>query len=356
VNGGSLKKAPLVVNIPHGEPTGVVNNTTTDFVVQAKNGQRAPAVFIFASEDGNITGWNPNVPTPAPSLNAQGAVHVGGAFFSGLAIGNAGGKNFIYAADFAGGRIDVFDGRFKQAHLGGSFNDPNLPAGLHPYNIQDLGGHLFVTYAPARGASPSVKGAVDEFDTSGHLMRRIATGGSLNTPWGLTLAPKDFGSLGGDLLVGNLADGHMTAFDPTRNFASEGQLKDAKGATIAIEGLWSLNFGNGRSAGDSNALYFTAGPGHYEHGLFGSIRVARSITVDPHADGSRADLTVTGVGDRNQLSITADAKAGTTTVISDGRTQVFDHLFSEIDIQLSGKNSHLVLDLTGATTVHTILG
>ena len=127
-----------------------MNNTTGDFVVKAANGQSAPALFIFASETGNISGWNPKVPTPAPSKNAQRAAHVDGAFFSGLAIGNATGKNYIYAADFAGGKIDVFNGKFKRTSLSGSFNDSRLPAGLHPYNIQDLGGHLFVTYAPAQ--------------------------------------------------------------------------------------------------------------------------------------------------------------------------------------------------------------
>ena len=197
-----------------------------------------------------------------------------------------------------------------------------------------------------------MNGAVDEFDTSGHLLRRIATGQGLNTPWGLALAPKDFGSFGGDLLVGNLADGHITAFDPSRNFASQGQLKNADGSTIAIDRLWSLNFGNGHSAGDSNALYFTAGPNHYADGLFGSIRVARSITVTPVVNGSLSDLQIKGTGDADQLSITADVVAGTTTVVTDGRTQVFDHLFSEIDIRLSGQHSHMTLDLPGTTTVN----
>lgn len=349
-NGGSLSKAPLVVNIPHGEATGVVNNTSKVFVVGAK-GQSAPAAFIFASEDGNISGWNPNVPLPAPSTNAQPAAHVEGAFFSGLAIGKSNGQTFLYAADFANGKIDVFNGLFHQRTLSGSFTDSHLPPGLHPYNIQNLDGHLFVTYAPQPGDQPGVKGAVDEFDTSGHLMRRIATGGGLNTPWGLTIAPKTFGSFGGDLLVGNLADGHINAFDPSHNFASEGQLKNAEGKTIAIDRLWSLNFGNGKSAGDTDALYFTAGPDHYQHGLFGSIRVARSISATPFADGSLGGLRVKSTGDADQLSVTADTVAGTTTVVTDGRTQVFDHLFSEIDVQMSGKHSHMTFDLPGTTNV-----
>ncbi|HEX3356693.1 MAG TPA: TIGR03118 family protein [Tepidisphaeraceae bacterium] len=357
VKNSSLAKAPLVVSIPNGEATGIVNNTTMDFVVKDKAGHSAPAVFIFASEDGNISGWNPTVPPPAPSTHAQPATHVNGAFFTGLGIASAGGKNFIYAADFAGGKIDVFDAQFHKTTLSGSFTDSHIPKGFSPHNIQNLGGNLFVTYAqhdpahPDREVFGAGKGFVDEFDTSGHLIRRIASGGSLNAPWGLALAPKNFGSFGGDLLVGNLGDGHITAFDPTRNFNSEGQLKNASGHTIAIQDLWGLQFGNGLSSGDTNALYFTAGSGHYQHGLFGSIRIARDITTSTADDHGHADLFVKGTGDADQLSISEDVNAKTTTLVTDGRTQVFDHLFSQINIQLKGKHSHMTLDLPGTTTL-----
>lgn len=355
--GASLARQPLVVSIPGDEPTGVVNNATDDFVVSDKSGRSGAAKFIFASEGGNITGWNPAVPPPALSTHAQPAAHVNGAFFTGLAIGVAGGKNFIYAADFAGGKIDVFNGAFQKTTLSHSFSDPDLPKGFAPHNIQNLGGHLYVTYAQAdpKQAGHEIFGAgrgfVDEFSTSGRFIGRIASGGSLNAPWGLAVAPKDFGSFGGDLLVGNLGDGHITAFDPTKNFASEGQLKNADGSPIAIQRLWGLQFGNGLSAGDTNALYFTVGTDFYEHGTFGSIRIARDITVTPAADGSHADLFVHGSGDTNRLSITADTAADTTTVVTDGRTQVFDRLFSQINIQLTGKHSHITLDLPGTTVV-----
>ncbi len=354
---GSIAKAPLVVSIPQGEPTGAVANITNDFVVTAKNGQSGPAKFIFASENGNITGWNPAVPTPAPSISAQQAAHVNGASFTGLTMGASGGQNFIYAADNAGGKIDVFDGKFKLTTLSGSFKDSNIPQGFEPLNIKNLRGNLFVTYVQhdnghsSRSVLDTPKGFVDEFDTSGHLIRRIASGGLLNEPMGLAIAPKAFGSFGGDLLVGNLADGRITAFDPTKNFASAGQLKNADGRTIAIDGLASLQFGNGVSAGDTSALYFTAGPGASNRSLFGSIRVARNITVTPFADGTNADLSVEGRGDTNQLSIIDDTVADTTTVITDGRTQVFDRLFSQINIQLHGKHSHMTLDLAGTTVI-----
>jgi hypothetical protein len=198
------------------------------------------------------------------------------------------------------------------------------------------------------------KGVVDEFSTSGRFIRRIASGGSLNAPWGIAFAPNNFGSFSGDLLVGNLGDGHITAFDPTNNFSSDGQLKDANGKTIAIQDLWGLQFGNGISAGDSNALYFTAGTNHYKDGLFGSIRIARNIHVTSAPEpgsSTRADLFVNGTGDKNDVSISADVNAKTTTVITDGRTQVFDHLFSQVNILLSGKHSHLTLDLPGTTPV-----
>jgi uncharacterized protein (TIGR03118 family) len=357
VKGSSLAKVPLVVSIPGDEPTGVVNNTTQDFVVSDGHGHSGPAVFIFASEGGNITGWNPNVPPPAPSTHAQSAAHVNGAFFTGIANGVAGGKNFIYAADFAGGKVDVFDAKFHKTSVAHSFTDPNLPSGFSPHNIDNIGGHLYIAYAKADPAQAGHEifgagnGFVDEFSTSGRFIQRVASAGSLNAPWGMALAPKNFGSFSGDFLVGNLGDGHITAFDPRQNFKNVGQLKDPDGHTIAIDRLWGLQFGNGASSGDSNALYFTAGPDHYQHGLFGSIRVARNITVRPAVAGTEADLFIDGTGDANQLSITADTKAETTTVVTDGRAQTFDHLFSQINIQLTGKHSHMTLDLPGTTAV-----
>ena len=282
VNGSSIAKAPLVVSIPKGEATGVVNNTTKDFVVKDGAGHSGPAVFIFASEDGNITGWNPAVPPPAPSTHAQSATHVKGAFFTGLSMGNAGGENFLYAADFARGKVFVLDSNFKQTTPAHPFSDPHLPSGFAPHDIDNIGGHLYITYAKSdpSQAGHEILGAglgfVDEFSTSGRFIQRVASGGALNAPWGMALAPKNFGSFSGDFLVGNLGDGHITAYDPNHNFKEVGQLKDASGKVIAIDRLWSLQFGNGKSTGDANDLFFTAGPNHYQDGLFGSIRVART--------------------------------------------------------------------------------
>src|SRR5262249_25349682 len=208
-------------------------------------GESGPAVFIFASETGQITGWNPRVPLPAPSTHAQLGVTVPGAVFKGLAIANNGSGNFLYAADFHNGQIDVFDSQFHQTSLAGSFTDPDLPQGYAPFNIQNLDGKLYVTYAqqdadgqnnvPGKG-----KGFVDVFDTTGNLLQRVASGGPLNSPWGLALAPDGFGPFGGDLLVGNFGDGHINAYDPADNFAFRRQLLGTDGSPVVIPGLWAL--------------------------------------------------------------------------------------------------------------------
>jgi uncharacterized protein (TIGR03118 family) len=357
LKGSSIAKAPLSVSIPKGEATGVVNNTTSDFVVSDGHGHKGPAVFIFASEEGNITGWNPAVPPPAPSKTAQSAARVEGAFFTGISEGNAGGKNFLYGADFGRGKVVVLDKNFHVTTLAHNFVDPHLPAGYGPHNIQNIGGHLYITYAkmdPAQAGHEifgAGNGFVDEFSTSGRFIQRVASGGMLNAPWGMALASNNFGSFSGDFLVGNLGDGHITAFDPRQNFKNVGQLKDAQGHTIAIDRLWGLQFGNGMSSGDTNALYFAAGPNHYEDGLFGSIRIARNITVSPSLQNGVNVMTIDGTGDKNQVSVAEDTMSDTTTVATDGRTQVFDRLFSELDIALSGKHSHLKLDVPGTTFV-----
>jgi uncharacterized protein (TIGR03118 family) len=280
------------VSIPGGLPTGQVfnpfqsnmsNGNSTDFTVT--DGTNAgPAVFIFASETGAITGWNPAAGTPGGPFNISlfaqpGFKATDGADYTGLAIGNIGAAHYLYAADFHNGKVDVIDGQFHKTTLAGSFTDPHLPKEFAPFNIQNLGGNLYVTYAKRDAAndgnSVPGKGAgfVDVFDTSGHFLHRVASHGSLNAPWGLAIAPAGFGSFSGDLLVGNFGDGRINAYDPTHNYAFRGQLSSAHGKAVTIPGLWALQVGNGVSSGDTNALYFTAGPNGETHGLFGSLRV-----------------------------------------------------------------------------------
>jgi uncharacterized protein (TIGR03118 family) len=274
VNGSPFVKSSMVVTIPGGSPTGVVFNGTADFVVHS-GASSGPARFIFASQTGVISGWNSGVPPPPPSLNAQ----VGGtsdAVYTGLAIGQSGGANYLYAADFEHNTIDVYDKTFQHVELDGSFSDPNIPNSYSGFNIQNLGGRLYVTYAQQSHKEPDEEtdhgsGFVDVFDTSGHLLQRLIKGNHLNAPWGVALAPANFGPFSNALIVGNFGNGHLQAFDPDSG-KFLGELDDASGKPIVIEGLWGIIFGNGGSGGDRNALYFAAGPEDETHGLFGSLR------------------------------------------------------------------------------------
>jgi uncharacterized protein (TIGR03118 family) len=258
-----------------GSPTGAVFNTTTDFTLA--NG--SPATFIFDGLDGTITAWNPGDVNQA-ELKAT----VPGAVYTGLALGtSSAGANFLYAANNATGTIDVFDKNFQPATLGpgGTFEDPNLPPGspFKAFNIENLGGILYVTYDKVTATDREHDGLVDAFDTNGNFLRRVVTGG-VNAPWGLALAPPNFGPFSNALLVGNFGfgDGKISAYDPTTG-QFLGNLSDANNNPLVIEGLWSLAFGNGGMGGDRNTLYFTAGidrtgPGSFgaADGLFGSIR------------------------------------------------------------------------------------
>jgi uncharacterized protein (TIGR03118 family) len=270
---------PLVVTVPVaptnpfisttiGTPTGMVANPTSGFVVSANN-QSGPALFLFDTEDGTISGWNPNVDAThaivAVDNSASFAVYVG------LAIATI-DDAFIYAADTNNNKIDVFDHKFKPVTLGpNAFVDPNVPSGLPVYGIQKIKGKLYVSYA---SFNPLQGGVVNVFGADGRFIRRVAAngpGGPLEGPWGMVIAPDDFGPASRKLLVGNVDDGHISVFDP-RTGAFLGQLKDRSGNTIAIDGLWALVFGAGSAAnGKRNELFFTAGPNFYLDGLFGVI-------------------------------------------------------------------------------------
>jgi uncharacterized protein (TIGR03118 family) len=258
---------PLVVGIPGGAPTGTVFNPTSGFGL---NGM--PARFIFDSEAGTVTAWNGG---PAATTVAT----TPGAIYKGLAIAGKGQSPLLYAADFHGAKIDVFDQGFAPTTVPGGFVDPNLPAGFAPFNVQEIAGKIVVAYAKQdENAEDEVAGAglgyVDVFDTSGHLLRRLISQGQLNAPWGLALAPRHFGAFSGDLLVGNFGDGAINAYDP-RTGEFQGQLRNKDGNPIKINGLWALRFGNG-VAGTPTTLLFTAGIADEQHGLFGEIVVKGS--------------------------------------------------------------------------------
>jgi len=273
INGSALLPKSLVVTIPKGAPTGQVFNPTTSWVVRSGS-HSAPALFIFASEAGVISGWNPAVPPPAPATAAQTGVTVGGAVYKGIAMSSGPLGNWLYATNFHAGTVDVFNGSFHQVHWAGAFHDASLPAGYAPFNIANLGGQLYVTYAfqgPGKhdDAAGTGRGFIDVYDLKGKLLKRLASHGPLNSPWGLAMAPANWGAFGGDLLVGNFGNGRISAFNPTTG-AYLGQLRNGDGLAITIDGLWGLMFGNG-TAGSPTTLLFTAGIGEEGHGLLGAI-------------------------------------------------------------------------------------
>jgi uncharacterized protein (TIGR03118 family) len=295
VNGNPFVVSPLVVDIPGGRPTGQVFNPNNplgnDFFI-SDGTTTARAAFIFASETGHITGWNPNVAgPPTPSETAVLMASTPGAVYTGLAIHNNTPNSFLYAADFAGGKIDVFDREYKPTTLSGSFVDPDVPAEYDPFNIWKLGGKLYVAYALQENGDALPDGGhgyVSVFDTNGNLLSHLVEDSHLKEPWGMAIAPANFGEFSNALLVANTANGKINAYDPATG-AFLGRLADPSGETIHIKGLWALHFGNGTASGDRNALYFTAAEGH-EHGLFGSLRVAPTI-VAPAPDTARSGET-----------------------------------------------------------------
>jgi uncharacterized protein (TIGR03118 family) len=273
---------PLTVTVPgaggaQGNPTGIVFNGGSGFVVNNGVGTSA-ARFIFASEDGTLSAFR-GVPVVTVVPNAQAPAH--GAIYKGLAIDSDTNGQFLYATDFHNGAVDIFDASFHAVSMPGAFTDPTLPAGFAPFGIQNINGTIYVTYALQDEdkeddvAGPG-NGFVDAFTTSGAFIRRVASMGELNSPWGLALAPANFGRFSGDLLIGNFGDGRIHAFrEEDGEFEAVGLLHSAGGKPIQIDGLWALQFGHGASAssanGLTNTLFFTAGPAEEEHGLFGSI-------------------------------------------------------------------------------------
>jgi uncharacterized protein (TIGR03118 family) len=258
-----------IVTVP--TPTGqVFNSTASDFQIQAPTGT-VKATFLFATLNGTIQGWNPG--SNAGGNASEPVATVAGAVFTGLALGSSGGANFLYAANAAGG-ITVFDRTFTNVTntvFAGKFVDPNPVAGFTPFNIQSLNGSLFVTYAAATSTgAPLPGGYVDEFDTAGNFIKRIATGGPINAPWGLAIAPNGFGTFGGDLLVGNLFDSKVDAYNLTTPVpVLAGSFAINTGVASPV-GLWALDFGNG-TTGLADTLYFTSGINDQRDGLFGSI-------------------------------------------------------------------------------------
>ena len=293
---GEREAADIIIPPPPGSPSktistpnGVVSNTTSGFAITF-NGNTAPATLLFSTEDGTIAGWNPSLSqTRAVIGNDQSS---NGAVYKGLALGTNGQGIFIFAANFHNSTIDIFDSSFHLVHFGpNAFVDPTtgpdaLPSDFVPFNVKDFNGVLFVTYAKQDAEKHDDvaglgNGFIDEFDTSGNFIIRFASRGLLNSPWGMVIAPAGFGSFGGDLLVGNFGDSHVSAFEPnTRQFM--GQLTDTGGNVLVLTGgfqgtdtkdLWGIGFGNGVGGADANALFFASGINDENDGLFGNVTV-----------------------------------------------------------------------------------
>jgi uncharacterized protein (TIGR03118 family) len=293
-NGNGVSVVPAV-SIPSpsggsglGTPTGNVFNKVSlskpgDFLV-VKGGRSGPSTFMFSTEDGTIAGWNKNVDNAnaviavdrSKTTDTMGDV---GAVYKGLAFGSNSGQEYVYATNFRFGTVEMFDSNFN---LSKSFTDPQIASNCPirgqcyaPFGIQNIRGRLYVTFAlqnPEKHDDRAGPGAgfVDVFNTNGTLLKRLIAGGNLNSPWGLALAPGNFGKFSNHLLVGNFGDGTINAYDlSSGDFDSK--LMDSKNSPITIDGLWGLAFGNGGQAGKKNELFFSAGIGGEAHGLFGKI-------------------------------------------------------------------------------------
>jgi len=298
VTGSPFAQSALVVSIPGGSPTGVAFNGTTDFQISSGRAS-GPATFLFDAETDQVSGWNQNV--PPGSTNAIAAATTSAAVYKGLAVANDAGTNLLYATNFHAGTVDVFNSSFQLVSLGGSaFEDASIPSGFAPFNIENLGGQLYVTFAKQDGAKqndvPGLgNGYVDVFNPNGALVKSLVGGAPLNSPYGVALAPANFGDLSNDLLVGNSGDGLIHAFNSSTG-APVGVLGLPGSTPLSISGLKDLQFGNGQTAGDADTLFFSADPSGGQHGLFGSLQSAQGVAIA--GEGARfaatADVPFTG--------------------------------------------------------------
>jgi uncharacterized protein (TIGR03118 family) len=332
-----------------GTPTGQVLNPTSDFVI-SEGGRSAPAAALFSTEDGTIIGFNSAVD---PSNGILAADQSGAsAVYKGLAMGSAGGANYLYAANFRTGAVDVFNTNFALHTFSASqFTDPNPPANFAPFGIQNINGILFVTYAMQDGAKHDDvagpgNGFIDEFDTSGNFITRFASGttvggtlSELNSPWGMTVAPHGFGKFGGDLLVGNFGDSRVNIFNlKTGKFL--GQLDDGNGNPLVLnggfqgpsdKGLWGIGFGNGEGGAGKKVLFFAAGINDESDGVFGMVTMAKGKKHHGHEAQINSDRDMNNPVGVVSASTVAHSRtmtgATTTTMATAQHHAAVDRLF-----------------------------
>jgi uncharacterized protein (TIGR03118 family) len=355
----------LVVSMPSpgdltgasGTPTGTVFNTSNGFVISGVDSSgkpiSEPATFLFVTEDGTIIGWNKDVNPAGITDGTHGIIAVdnstnpnaaNGAVYKGLTIFTSttgpiiatdpNSTSLIYVSNFRAGTVEVYDTNFQPAPLAaGAFVDASLPPGFAPFNVQVLNGKVYVTYALQNAdrhddVSGPGNGFVDVYNLDGSGGQRLISGGALNSPWGLAIAPSSFGSLSGALLVGNFGDGHINAFDAGTG-ASMGALLDPDGEPIQIDDLWALKVGNGGLGGDASTLYFTAGIHDESHGLFGSLTPVPAGTAEGLAEAQVviADFDVVQIALHTYLTDVhsgagADVIAQDRAALRDARTQL----------------------------------
>jgi len=366
-----VSTVPLVVKIPSpgslsgGTPTGTVFNSglaSGAFPISGLDNTghpaSAPSVFLFATEDGTISGWNPGI-DPSGQFSGPGGAsaqavlavnHSPNAIYKGLAIAtsttpiiaaDADSSSVLYATDFHGGSVEVFDTKFNQVMTlpAGAFHDPDLPAGYAPFNVEVLGGKVYVTYALQDAdreddvAGPQ-HGFVDVFNLDGTAglsggTVRLISRGTLDSPWSLAIAPTGFAGVsnpsnGPVLLVGNFGDGHISAFDASTG-TPLGQLTDPDGEPIAIDGLWALKVGNGGAGGATDTVYFTAGPFDERHGLFGSLATVAPGSPEGPAEAQWVQANVDVVQlDFQQLRQDLLSHAPAATIRQDIQTLLVD--------------------------------
>jgi uncharacterized protein (TIGR03118 family) len=276
---GLVVAVPQWDNSPGGNPSGQIFNGTTDFNLP----NNSPAKFIVSTEDGTIQGWNGGTSTVIVVNGWPNAV------YKGLALGSANGANYIYAANFRAGTVDVFDKTFQPHSFGqNAFVDSTLPQGYAPFNVASINGKIIVTYALQDAEKHDDvagigHGYVDVYDSQGNMLQRLPHVVFLNSPWAMVVAPSTWGQLSGKLLVGQFGSGGIAAFDLVNNLFV-GVLQNDQGLPISLNGLWGLGFGNGGTSGPVDTLYFSAGYFAEAHGLFGTITLnhgALSRTPNP---------------------------------------------------------------------------
>ena len=293
INGNGTVTIPPPKNAPAGTiaaPTGIVFNGSSDFVLPAPNSNTA--AFIFATEDGTISGWNGG-PSAFLAVDNNDNGSANGAVYKGATSADSNGKRFLYVTNFRAARVEVYDTNFHRVQLSDdAFNpdgdhdgddhdhDQRVPPGFAPFNIQNIGGSLFVTYAKQDAArhddvGGDGNGYVEIYTPAGKHIGHLEHGDWLNSPWGVVWTPRDFGEFSNTILVGNFRSGWIAAFNGfTRKFI--GFVKNPDDSLVTIDGLWSLTFGNGAAAGPSTTLFFTAGLDHESHGLFGTLTAVAS--------------------------------------------------------------------------------